>query len=140
MSGTRSGFSQRKTLLNRSRVVMGKRIISRAFAVRQSGFGPALKGAGACNRMRGTRTKEPGMKHRSKCNPLFVLLAIALVSLPGCARKSLAPAVVIAKDASWHERAAAAEIRRYLYLRTGELPALKEADRKSTRLNSSHGY
>ncbi len=67
------------------------------------------------------------MKHRSKGKPLFVLLAIALVSLPGCARKSLAPAVVIAKDASWHERAAAAEIRRYLYLRTGELPALKEA-------------
>jgi hypothetical protein len=67
------------------------------------------------------------MNQRSVRQPLHALLLILLFTLAGCARKSAAPDVVIAKDASWHERAAAAEIRRYFYLRTGELPALREA-------------
>jgi len=68
------------------------------------------------------------MKHRSNGRVLFALLAsaLAILSSPGCARKGPSPDVVIAKDASWHERAAAAEIRRYFYLRTGDLPALRE--------------
>jgi Malectin domain len=67
------------------------------------------------------------MKQRKNGGPLLVLLALGLLPWPACARKSAAPPVVIASDAGWHERAAAAEVRRYLYLRTGELPALKEA-------------
>ncbi len=72
----------------------------------------------------------PRMTDRSNGRVFFVLFFIALVilSLPGCARKNAAPDVVVAKNASWHERAAAAEIRRYFYLRTGELPALREAE------------
>ena len=68
------------------------------------------------------------MKHRSNGRVLFALLAsaLAILSSPGCARKGPSPDVVIAKDASWHERASAAEIRRYFYLRTGDLPALRE--------------
>jgi len=66
------------------------------------------------------------MKHRLNDRAIFVLSAIALATFSGCARKSSAPDVVIAKDASWHERAAAAEIRRYLYIRTGGLPAIRE--------------
>ena len=68
------------------------------------------------------------MKHRSSDRAIFVLFAIALAAFQGCARKGPSPDVVIAKDASWHERAAAAEIRRYLYMRTGDLPALREAE------------
>jgi len=64
---------------------------------------------------------------RPKAQALFVLMAIALLAWPGCARKNAGPAIVVAADASWHERVAAAEIRRYLYLRTGRLPALREA-------------
>ena len=48
-------------------------------------------------------------------------------SRPPASRKSAVPGVFVARDATWHERAAAAEIRRYLYLTTGELPALREA-------------
>jgi hypothetical protein len=66
------------------------------------------------------------MRRRTVLWPLFVLLAAVLATLAGCARRSAVPDVVVAEEASWHERAAAAEVRRYLYLRTGELPALCE--------------
>ena len=56
----------------------------------------------------------------------FALLSLAALLASGCARKSAVPGVFVAADASWHERAAAAEIRRYLYLRTGELPEIRE--------------
>ncbi|MGE5742021.1 MAG: malectin domain-containing carbohydrate-binding protein, partial [Candidatus Aminicenantes bacterium RBG_16_66_30] len=56
----------------------------------------------------------------------FILLSLAALLAPGCARKKAVPDVIIAADAGWHERTAAAEIRRYIYLRTGILPALKE--------------
>ncbi len=68
------------------------------------------------------------MKHRSNGRAFIVFSAIALAAFQGCARKGPGPDIVIAKDASWHERAAAAEIRRYFYLRTGDLPALREAE------------
>jgi hypothetical protein len=68
------------------------------------------------------------MTQRSMGKPLFLLLAVAIISFPGCARNSAAPEILIANDASWHERAAAAEVRRYLYLTTGKLPVLKEAE------------
>jgi hypothetical protein len=68
------------------------------------------------------------MKHRSNGRTFIVLSAITLAAFQGCARKGPGPDIVIAKDASWHERAAAAEIRRYFYLRTGYLPALREAE------------
>ncbi len=61
------------------------------------------------------------MRRRPNRRPLFALLATVLLTLAGCARKSAVPDVVVAKDATWHERTAAAEVRRYLYLRTGEL-------------------
>ncbi len=51
-----------------------------------------------------------GMKHRSNGRAFFVLSAIALAAFQGCARKGPSPDIVIAKDASWHERAAAAEL------------------------------
>ena len=68
------------------------------------------------------------MKHRSNGRAFLVLSAIVLAAFQGCARKGPSPDIVIAKDASWHERAAAAEICRYFYLRTGDLPALREAE------------
>ena len=57
----------------------------------------------------------------------FALLGLACLMASGCARKSPVPDVVVAVDAGWHERAAAAEVLRYLYLRTGVRPVLKEA-------------
>jgi hypothetical protein len=57
----------------------------------------------------------------------FALLGLACLLASGCARKSPVPDVVVASDAGWHERAAASEVRRYIYLRAGVLPALKEA-------------
>ncbi|MBE0713098.1 MAG: hypothetical protein IH583_12030, partial [Candidatus Aminicenantes bacterium] len=68
------------------------------------------------------------MKHRSNGRTFLVLSAIAVAVFQACARKGPSPDIVIARDASWHERAAAAEIRRYLYLRTGDLPVLREAE------------
>ncbi len=65
-----------------------------------------------------------GIGSRSRA-PL-ALLSFVLLLPPGCARKSAVPRVFIAADASWHERAAASEIRRYLFLRTGELPEIRE--------------
>ncbi len=67
------------------------------------------------------------MDHRKFIRTPLVLLAAALALAPACARKSAVPGVFVARDATWHERAAAAEVRRYLYLTTGELPDLREA-------------
>jgi hypothetical protein len=67
------------------------------------------------------------MSLRTTYRNLFALLGLACLLASGCARKSPVPDVVVAPDAGWHERAAAAEVRRYLYLTTGVLPALKEA-------------
>jgi hypothetical protein len=67
------------------------------------------------------------MEQRQSRLPFLALLALSLLSWPSCAREEAGPPVVIAADSGWHERAAAAEVRRYLYLRTGELPALREA-------------
>ncbi len=63
----------------------------------------------------------------SRGRALFALAAVVSLLVPGCARKGAVPDVFVDKDASWHERTAAAEVRRYLFLRTGMLPALREA-------------
>ncbi len=66
------------------------------------------------------------MNIRSRDRIFLVLLGLMALLAWGCARKSAVPDVVVAADASWHERVAAAEVRRYIYLRTGELPALRK--------------
>ena len=58
---------------------------------------------------------------------LLVLLALGALGPQACAPKGRVPDVFVAAGASWHERVAAAEIRRYVYARTGELPRLREA-------------
>ncbi len=67
------------------------------------------------------------MDLRKEIRTPIVLLVVALALVPACVRKSAVPGVFVARDATWHERAAAAEVRRYLYLTTGELPDLREA-------------
>jgi hypothetical protein len=68
------------------------------------------------------------MTIRSRGRTFCALLGLACLSLffSSCARKTRVPDVVVAADAGWHERVAAAEIRRYIYLRTGVLPALRD--------------
>jgi hypothetical protein len=66
------------------------------------------------------------MDGRSCYRALSILLGLVLL-VPACARESAVPDVVVAADAGWVERAAAAEVRRYIYLRTGRLPAVREA-------------
>ncbi len=58
--------------------------------------------------------------------PIVPLLFAAgfLVAWPGCSRRGPTPDVAIAGTATWHERVAAKEIQRYLYLRTGVLPGI----------------
>ena len=63
----------------------------------------------------------------SKNRALSVFLGLSVLLGPACARRKAVPDVVVAADAGWHERAAAAEIRRYIYLRTGVLPGIREA-------------
>ncbi|MBP1659198.1 MAG: hypothetical protein H6P95_390, partial [Candidatus Aminicenantes bacterium] len=67
------------------------------------------------------------MNMSSHGRALFALLGLAVLLCSGCARRARVPEVVVAADSGWHERAAAAEIRRYVYVRTGVLPALREA-------------
>jgi len=45
-------------------------------------------------------------------------------TLPAGAASSAPPAIVSPRDASWMEQLAAREVRRYIYLRTGQRPAL----------------
>jgi hypothetical protein len=73
-----------------------------------------------------TRPQENVMTRRSVRRAFLAPVLFALVLSVACARKSAAPGVVIGAEATWHERAAAAEVRRYLYLRTGVLPALRQ--------------
>lgn len=53
--------------------------------------------------------------------PFIVLLALLAAS---CAPKPKAPAVYVAGDATRLEKLAASEVRRYIYLATGELPEI----------------
>lgn len=62
------------------------------------------------------------------------ILAAAIVLTAGfaaCAKRPAVPDILVGKGASWHERVAAKEIRRYLYLRTGGLAAIREVDSSS---------
>ena len=57
----------------------------------------------------------------------FLALALSALALAAaCARKDAGPVVAVGAEATWHERAAAAEVLRYLYVRTGRLPGLRE--------------
>jgi hypothetical protein len=62
----------------------------------------------------------------AKKTPLGILLILVLLpaGLVTCARRGPCPDLVVEKGASWHEMAAAKELRRYFYLRTGALPAM----------------
>ena len=55
-----------------------------------------------------------------------LVLFSGLFALSACARPKPLPAIFLGRGATWHERVAAAEIQRYIYLRTGLLPAVKE--------------
>jgi hypothetical protein len=66
---------------------------------------------------------DPRMTKTAVC----ALMAVTLAAFPACSPKRDVPGVFVAPDASWHVRAAAAEVRRYIYLRTGEAPPLKSA-------------
>jgi hypothetical protein len=59
----------------------------------------------------------------SNSKKIPVLIALCLVVF-SCARSAKEPVVYVAADASALERLAADEIRRYLYVTTGELPTL----------------
>ncbi len=61
------------------------------------------------------------MPHRK---PLFAFLIPSILAAAACAPRPQAPAVYVLSDASRLERLAASEIRRYLYLATGALPAV----------------
>jgi hypothetical protein len=49
-----------------------------------------------------------------------------LLAFAACARPKPVPDIFLGVGATWHERVAASELQRYLYLRTGVLPALRE--------------
>ena len=59
----------------------------------------------------------------------LVVLGVVALSLATCARNGPAPDIVVDKGASWHDLAAAKELRRYFYLRTGDLATV---DRRSS--------
>lgn len=62
-------------------------------------------------------------------SPLGILLIIsfAALSLVACVRKGSGPDIIIDKNASWHDLAAAKELRRYFYLRTGGLSIMSKS-------------
>ncbi len=70
----------------------------------------------------------------SRQHPARTILAAAIVLTAGlvaCAKGPAVPDILVGKGAAWHERAAAKEIRRYLYLRTGGLARIREVDSPS---------
>ena len=58
---------------------------------------------------------------RAFCVPFLLALTMGVIA---CGPKAKSPSIVIAKDASSLERYAAAELKRYIYLRTGDLPSV----------------
>ena len=70
------------------------------------------------------------MAYRNKAvGVLTVLLASAgVLGLASCIRRTPGPDIVVSSDAGWHERAAARELRRYFYLRTGTLPEIERSE------------
>jgi hypothetical protein len=76
--------------------------------------------------MRATLKEEAGMAvQRSPLGILLILVSLPL-ALVVCSKGRLSPDIVVARNASWHEQAAAKELRRYFYLRTGALPAMSK--------------
>jgi hypothetical protein len=58
--------------------------------------------------------------------PKFLCVPIIVLALAACGRSPKGPSISLPRGASVLERFAASELRRYLYLRTGELSALEE--------------
>jgi hypothetical protein len=68
--------------------------------------------------------KEAAMSSRLQ-HVFYVLFLLALtMGIMACGPKTKSSSIVIAKDASSLERYAAAELKRYIYLRTGDLPSV----------------
>jgi len=64
------------------------------------------------------------MSARKSPAGILLIAVFAALGFAACSRTSAGPDVVVDKNASWHDLAAAKEIRRYYYLRTGGLPAM----------------
>jgi hypothetical protein len=67
---------------------------------------------------------NPGRFHR-----LIPMLAALIMLLTGCSKASVAN-IIIGSEAGKKEQLAASEIRKYIYLRTGELPVITKWDGK----------
>jgi hypothetical protein len=74
--------------------------------------------------MRATLKEVPLMAARTRSVGILLFLALAALGLASCLGKGAGPDVVIDKNPSWHDVAAAKEIRRYYYLTTGGLPGM----------------
>jgi len=72
------------------------------------------------------------MAPRKTSLAVLIVLTLVALGLVTCARKGPSPDIVIDKSASWHELAAAKELRRYFYLRTGDLPVMAKLSSMST--------
>jgi hypothetical protein len=58
----------------------------------------------------------------------FILALLVILGLAACSRQAPAPTVVISENPSFLERLAASELRRYIYLRTGDIPEVVRRD------------
>ena len=64
------------------------------------------------------------MSARKSLIGILLVLSLAALGLVRCSGKGPSPDIVIDRSGSWHDLAAAKELRRYFYLRTGGLPAM----------------
>ena len=64
------------------------------------------------------------MPARKSLLGILLVMSFAALGLVRCSGKGPSPDIVIDKSGSWHDLAAAKELRRYFYLRTGVLPAM----------------
>jgi hypothetical protein len=74
--------------------------------------------------MRATLKEVDGMATRKSPLGILLIISLAALGLVACARKGPSPDIVLDKSGSWHDLAAAKELRRYFYLRTGGLPTM----------------
>jgi hypothetical protein len=72
--------------------------------------------------------KEAVMSRKPRAISLAFLVLAAAAGFVSCRRPNDAPGIVIDRNAAGIERFAAAELRRYLYLRTGLLARITERD------------
>jgi hypothetical protein len=76
--------------------------------------------------MRATLKEVPPMVARKSRLLILLIIACAALGLVSCARRGPSPDIVIDKNGGWHELAAAKELRRYFYLRTGGLAVMNK--------------